>query len=157
MSTVGDNIRRIRKERNMTQKELGEKLGGISQQLIGQWETGKTNPKLGTLVKIATALDTELVNIFFESPTSVIDLTHVEDKEISKYLFSMFPDIKREYEEEKRAQKEAEEYLSTERLDEITLLYSQLNEAGQKEAVKRVSELTEIPRYRISDKPNTDE
>lgn len=61
--TIGENIKRIRLERHMTQKELGEKLGGISQQQIGQWETGKANPKIETIDKIATALDVPIVQI----------------------------------------------------------------------------------------------
>lgn len=54
--SIGENIRRIRIENHMTQKELGERLGGISQQQIGQWETGKANPKIETLIKIASIL-----------------------------------------------------------------------------------------------------
>ena len=58
--SVGENIKRIRTYKKMTQKELGEKLGGISQQQIGQWETGKVNPKLETVQKIAKALEVYL-------------------------------------------------------------------------------------------------
>lgn len=53
---IGENIRRIRIEKHMTQKELGEKLGGISQQQIGRWENGDKNPKIETVIKIARAL-----------------------------------------------------------------------------------------------------
>lgn len=55
--TIGNNIRAHRRRKGMTQKELGEKLGGISQQQIGQWENGTANPKLETQIKIAAALD----------------------------------------------------------------------------------------------------
>ena len=51
--TIGNNIRAHRRRKGMTQKELGEKLGGISQQQIGQWENGTANPKLETQIKIA--------------------------------------------------------------------------------------------------------
>lgn len=54
--TVGENIKRIRKEKGITQKELGERLGGISQQQIGQWENGDKNPKFETIIKLASAL-----------------------------------------------------------------------------------------------------
>lgn len=54
--SIGDNIRRIRKKRHITQKELGEILGGISQQQIGQWENGNKKPKIETIIKIADAL-----------------------------------------------------------------------------------------------------
>ena len=53
--TIGDNIRYYRRKLGISQKELGEKLGGISQQQIGQWENGSANPKLETQIKIAAA------------------------------------------------------------------------------------------------------
>lgn len=54
--TVGDNIRKFRKQKKMTQKELGNKLG-ISQSAINQFENNKTAPKLTTIIKVADALD----------------------------------------------------------------------------------------------------
>ena len=53
--TVGERIRAARKEAGLTQKQLGEKLG-VSAAMIGQYETGARNPKIGTLIKIADAL-----------------------------------------------------------------------------------------------------
>lgn len=53
---IGENIRYYRKKLNLSQKELGKKLGGISQQQIGRWENGDKNPKLETQIKIAGAL-----------------------------------------------------------------------------------------------------
>lgn len=54
---IGDNIRYHRRKLGISQKELGEKLGGISQQQIGRWENGDKNPKLETQIKIAAALN----------------------------------------------------------------------------------------------------
>lgn len=53
--TVGQRIRQWRKERNFTQKQLGE-LAGIAEPTIRRYELGKLNPKYETIVKIATAL-----------------------------------------------------------------------------------------------------
>lgn len=53
---VGENIKRIRKEKKLTQKQLGERLG-VSQAAIGQFENGKSSPRLETIKKIALALD----------------------------------------------------------------------------------------------------
>lgn len=53
--TIGEQIKKIRQENKLSQKDLGEKLG-VSQQMIGQWETGKSNPKIETLKKFANAL-----------------------------------------------------------------------------------------------------
>ena len=54
MST-GEQIRKYRKIANISQKELGNRLG-ISQQQIAQYENGKRTPKIETLQKIADAL-----------------------------------------------------------------------------------------------------
>jgi len=54
---VGENIRRIRKARGLTQKELG-KLCGIAEPNIRKYELNKANPKYETLKKIADALNT---------------------------------------------------------------------------------------------------
>ena len=61
--SIGENIRRIRKDKKLTQKELGEKLEGISQQQIGQWENGIKIPKLETIQKIATALEIPMFDL----------------------------------------------------------------------------------------------
>lgn len=53
---IGENIRYYRRKLGFSQKKLGEKLGGITQQQIGQWENGDKKPKIETQVKIAAAL-----------------------------------------------------------------------------------------------------
>ena len=53
--TTGENIRRIRKERGLTQKQLGE-LVGASEAYIRAYESGRRNPKPSSLEKIAKAL-----------------------------------------------------------------------------------------------------
>ncbi|NDO49816.1 helix-turn-helix transcriptional regulator [Lachnospiraceae bacterium MD335] len=55
LMTVGENIRRIRKERGLTQKQLGE-LVGASEAYIRAYESGRRNPKPSSLEKIANAL-----------------------------------------------------------------------------------------------------
>ncbi|WP_312070397.1 helix-turn-helix transcriptional regulator [Anaerotignum propionicum] len=51
----GNRIRKIRKKRNLTQKQLGE-LCGIDEANIRKYELGKQNPRYETLEKIANAL-----------------------------------------------------------------------------------------------------
>ena len=53
--TVGENIRRIRQERNLTQRQLGEMVGA-SEAYIRAYESGRRNPKPSSLEKIADAL-----------------------------------------------------------------------------------------------------
>lgn len=116
---IGENIRRIRKEKNMTQKELGEKLGGISQQQIGQWENGNKYPKLETVRKIAAAL-------------------HVTIGELNPdwFKFSKY-EIENDFKNE----------LSLSELS-LLQDFRLLNNCGQDKAIEQVEMLTKIPEYR---------
>lgn len=60
--TVGENIKRIRKEKGLTQKKLGE-LCGINEANIRKYENGNQNPKIETVDKIASALGVNIVDI----------------------------------------------------------------------------------------------
>ena len=57
--TTGEKIKRIRRHRQMTQKELGEKigLGAGGANRIAQYEMGYRTPKRDQLNKIANALN----------------------------------------------------------------------------------------------------
>lgn len=54
--TVGQNIRRFRKEKNLTQSELAE-LIGVSVQAISKWETDAGMPDISQIVPLARVLD----------------------------------------------------------------------------------------------------
>ena len=45
---AGEYIKKHRQKKGLSQKKLGEKLG-VSQQMIGQWENGNSNPKVETI------------------------------------------------------------------------------------------------------------
>lgn len=53
--SIGEQIKKYRKEANLSQRQLGERLG-ISQQMIAQYENGKRIPKIETINNIAGAL-----------------------------------------------------------------------------------------------------
>lgn len=60
---VGNNIRRVRMARNLTQTDLGEMLGR-NQRTISNWEKGLRDPGSDNIRSIANALDispTELI------------------------------------------------------------------------------------------------
>ena len=54
--TIGDNIKKARKNAGLTQKELGKKMG-VTAATISAFENDKTNIKSATLEKIAAALN----------------------------------------------------------------------------------------------------
>lgn len=59
---TGSRIKEIRKQKGLTQKQLGEKCGMYESQ-IRKYENGKANPKIETLQKIATALECNLSDL----------------------------------------------------------------------------------------------
>ena len=57
---IGKLIKAARKQRNLTQKELGEILG-LAESTVTNYEAGRQNLTLDTLDKIAEALQVELL------------------------------------------------------------------------------------------------
>lgn len=58
-----NNMKKHREKINLTQEELGKKLG-ISQETISQYESGTRTPNVFMAIKIAKALKTKLEAIF---------------------------------------------------------------------------------------------
>jgi len=52
-------IKNLRKQQNMSQKDLADELG-VTQQAVGKWETGKSSPDTSMLSKIADYFGTTL-------------------------------------------------------------------------------------------------
>ena len=59
---TGTKIKEIRKQKGLTQKQLGD-LCGIADSNIRKYENGKQNPKIETLQKIADALECSLMSL----------------------------------------------------------------------------------------------
>lgn len=49
---IGDVIKELRKERNLSQAALGLKIG-VSQKAIDYWERGVNEPKASCIIKLA--------------------------------------------------------------------------------------------------------
>lgn len=62
LGAIGAMIARLREDRNMTQGELGEKIG-TTQSVIARIEKGEQNLSTETLAKLSKALDHEIVQI----------------------------------------------------------------------------------------------
>lgn len=128
--TTGERIKKARKEKNMSQKELAEKIG-VSASMIGQYENGLRNPKIETVQRIASVLDVNPYLLISSNITRLFTGTAqmcVDFDKLEKKLGSLITD--KEY--------------------EIMGLFNELNESGQQKAIERVEELTEIPKYKKS-------
>lgn len=77
--TLPENIKRIRKEKGLTQKKLGE-LCGIDEANIRKYESGKQNPKIETIERIAIALDCSSYDLRGITKDSIFyDMTQIGD------------------------------------------------------------------------------
>ena len=59
---VGQNVRRIREKKGLTQEQFAE-ISGFSQQYISGLEQGRRNPTVITLYELATALGANHVDL----------------------------------------------------------------------------------------------
>lgn len=60
---VGDNVRRLRKDRRLTQEQLAFEAR-LDLTYIGGIERGRRNPSVLVLARIAEALGAELIELF---------------------------------------------------------------------------------------------
>jgi transcriptional regulator with XRE-family HTH domain len=93
---IGEFITKLRKEKGLTQDELGEKLG-ISGKSVSKWERGIHLPDLNNLMPLAEILDVnvnDLLNGCVSNSTTDIDNATVvnnikaySNKYKRKYIF----------------------------------------------------------------------
>lgn len=132
MATIGENIKRIRKEKGLTQKQLGASCKPpMADSAIRRYEAGAANPKLATVRKIAEALDCKLYEL-------IDDWTKVSPEEWAEDMAST-------------ANKAIKLFEKTEPLEKQKNLFQKfqkLNEKGQDKAIEQIELLTKIPEYR---------
>lgn len=64
MNNVGKNIKRLRKEKNITQDQLAEQLH-VTRQAVSNWEIGKTQPDIETLSAMAEYLEVTVEEVIY--------------------------------------------------------------------------------------------
>jgi transcriptional regulator with XRE-family HTH domain len=126
--TTGERIRQLRIDHQMTQEELGAKVG-VQKAAIYKYENGLVvNLKRSVIEKLALALDT--------TPTYLMGM---EDNDVSDSLSSERTAILTML-RESEARDQA-------RISEMIKDFQKLNEDGKEKAVERIHELTEIERF----------
>lgn len=80
---LGEKIRQLRKLRELTQEQLGEKAG-ISYKFIGEVERGTVNPSLDSLIGIAGALDVGVRELFPSENDLITEFSHEELQTIKR-------------------------------------------------------------------------
>lgn len=92
---TGTKISSLRKERNMTQKDLAEKLH-VTDKAVSKWERGLNYPDLSILPALAKVLDTSVAEIL-GLEQNVSDSTIDVISEISNQEKKMMLKILRDY------------------------------------------------------------
>lgn len=168
--SIGENIKKIRVDAGLTQKELGERLG-ITSQSIAQWETGRREPKYQSMVKIADALNVPVSSLYGISEDNqykqdaikqALDLSVQDDGRIDTKAFSenldyeygVMSDADIAYvngEIEKLCLETFDIWSEDELRTLMNGYFSGLNRFGQIEAIRRVQELICMKKYRLED------
>ena len=68
MANIAKNIRLLRTAQNMTQDQLAERLH-VTRQTVSNYETGKSQPDIDTIVRLAEALQTDPNTLLYGIPT----------------------------------------------------------------------------------------
>lgn len=137
MIILHENLKRIRKERHVTQEELAKKLG-INRATLSKYENGIIEPSLQQIVDITEYLDASLFDVIPE-----------EYKPSFEVIYNLgFDEHSLEFDSEiDFACKELERRKTDTEYANMLFLFDKLNTDGQKVAVERIAELTEIPKY----------
>ena len=86
---IGNRIREARVQAGLKQKELAEKIG-VSESRVSQYEKGSQNPRIGTLLKIADALEISVQYLCGDQWESInYEARNELDSPLRKYLWSL--------------------------------------------------------------------
>lgn len=96
--SLGDNIKKYRKLKGLTQEELANKIM-MSKVAIQKYETGKREPRNLTVSDIAKALDISVVDLYREDKESIEDIIQAKEIELMDSRTNLAKIIK-DYKEE---------------------------------------------------------
>ena len=131
--TIGENIRRIRKAKNMTMVTLAEKIG-CDAALIRKYEIGERNPKRDRLGAIAEALGVN-VEVLANSEFDGVTAMH--------WLFQLFNAYGGKMKLEKDENGEEEIYLALPNLELMKSWYEEYQRYEEKIPEERIQFITE--------------
>ena len=128
---IGEKIKAARIAARMTQADLA-KILGVAYQNIGQWESGKRNPKLDTIIKISEALGVRIE-----------DLMGLETFDTGAEFEERWKEVTRNTNGESLTV-----IHTTDPRKFINYALDQMTKEGQNKVAERAAEVLEVPRYR---------
>lgn len=154
MNRFSDNLKRIRKEKKITQKELASALG-VSQSVIHFWETERNQPTFANLVNLSIALNCKITDLMPNNTQEKLELLNNAETEIKELI-----KIKTEKQKQKELLVDEIEILNNEQYALFELLNNHfgfekiapslllLNEKGIEKVIEYINDLAENPKYR---------
>lgn len=130
MGTLGENIKAARLRHDLTQEQLATKIG-TTKAAISRYEGDKRQPSWKMLERIAKVLECTAHELFFG---------HTEEQ--------LHQEIRRAQEQYER---ELEQFYLPGNSRALVKAFSKLNAEGQRKAIERIEELTEIAKYLADD------
>lgn len=99
--SLGNNIRAVRKEKKLSQVELGKAVG-VSRSTIANWEKGKTSPATTYILKLANFFNITTDYLLGYTPTP--QFTRKDERDVQKIVKNLLddPNINKNDEEEVR-------------------------------------------------------
>lgn len=85
---LSDNLKRIRKDNNLSQEQLAEKLG-VSRQAVSKWESGQSYPEMDKVLLICKLFNYNIDELMNENIKEV-DETKQSKVNINKYVEDFF-------------------------------------------------------------------
>lgn len=119
--TIGENIKKYRKAKGFTQKELAESVG-VAAITIQQYERNVREPKMDTVVRLAQALGISVADLYGSCITDFVERSA----------------------QERTTEAQRERQTALHKIDRIL---GEMNAKGIKVAVERVEELSHVPEY----------
>lgn len=90
--SVGERIADLRKERNISQGQLAERME-VSRQAVSKWENDLSSPDTLNLIRLADALDTDVEYLatgrksYRRRPPVVVETIKTVEKEVEKPVY----------------------------------------------------------------------
>ena len=85
---LADNLKRIRKDNNLSQEQLAEKLG-VTRQAVSKWESGLSYPEMDKVMQICQLFNLNINELVHENLKEVTEKKKEKDN-LSKVIDSFF-------------------------------------------------------------------
>lgn len=118
MSQLGNNIKKLRLNEGLTQKQLAEALN-VSQTVVGFWESGRNKPKEDKIKELASLFCVSIPDLKGEKQDNSVSYVELITKHINDDSQS----------------------------ERLALILSQLNYLGKEKVIEYARDLSGNPRY----------